>query len=468
MLTPQQRTRLIPITVALPILVQNMDTTSIATALPTMARDLDVNPLHLNLAITSYLLSLALFLPLSSWFVARFGTRRVYRGALIAFMLGSLACAASHSLTGLIAARVIQGMAGAMMFPLGRAILGHAIPKGEMISAMVWFSLATIIGPVAGPALGGLIVTYASWRWIFVVGVPILAAAFILVTLFIEDFQETERERFDIVSFLLMGVGLAGLVFAFETAGRGLLPNEIVVALLVVGAASMTLYVLHARVSSNPAVDLSLLKLPVFRAVIYGGVLLRTGLGAQPFLLPLLLQLGFGMSALSSGLITMATSTGSLFTRFFLHRLLRALGFRLLLIVGCLLMSALYLAYGQFRPGTPETVILLLFFVGGFGRAVMMTNLNTLGYAEVPRNRLTRATAFGSMAQQLSQSFGVSCGAALLNATLLWRGGEHIGPDDFWPAFSVLAVAPLLALLYFVRLPRDVGAELSAGPSKKD
>lgn len=468
MLTPSQRNRLIPVIVSIPILVQNLDSSSIATALPTMARELAINPLHLNLAITSYLLSLAVFLPLSSWFADRFGARAVFCGAILVFGAGAASCGLANGLWQLVASRIVQGMGGAMMLPIGRLLLMRTIPKQDLVKAMVWFSVSSTMGPTLGPTIGGFLVTYLSWRWIFLMSIPICIAGVALALRFVEDVHEPESPRIDKLSFLLMAVALAGLVFGFETAGRGMLAPWTVAGLLAVGTLCLVLYFRHARVSPSPAIDFTLLSIPALRAAVLGGTLIRTALGAQPFLMPLVLQMGFGMSAAKSGLITLASAFGSMTSRFFVPQVLGRVGFRNVLIWGAVGISVLFVIYGQFRPGVPVAVLVVCLLLGGMVRALLMVNLGTLGYSEVPQARMSRATALVSMMQQLSNSFGVSCGAALLNVVLLWRGNAAIGAGDFWPVFAILAVMPLTALYFFIPLPADVGAEVSGHHRRDD
>lgn len=461
MLSPAARVRLVPIIVAIPLMLQNLDTSAVGTALPGMALALGVSPLHLNLAITSYLMSLAVFLPLSSWLSDRLGTRRVFVSAIAVFGLGSTACGFADNITELVAARVFQGMGGAMMLPIGRHILYQTIPREGLVKAMVWFTVPTTLGPLLGPALGGALVTYASWRLVFWMSTPICLIGMALALKFIDVQPPAERSRLNVPSYLMLGFGLACLVFGFETAGRGQLPVAAVAALLLTGAALLTAYTLHARRISNPAIDLSLMEYKPFRASIAGGFLLRTSLAAQPFLLPLLLQIGFGMSAAKSGLITLATAAGSLTTRFFLPYLAQTLGFKRVLIVMTVFVSLLYVVYAQFGPGTPVAVIFAVLAVNGFGRASLMVNLSTMGYSSIPSPRMGRATALAAMAQQLSISFGVTFGASLLNLVLLLRGADALTADDFTPVFLALGALPLVALVWFAPLPADVGDDVS-------
>jgi EmrB/QacA subfamily drug resistance transporter len=459
-LSPSRRS-LVPLVVACALFMQNLDTTVIATALPTIAHALGESPLRLNVAITCYLLSLAVFIPISGWVADRFGARRVFSGAIVVFTLGSIACGAAHSLTQLVAARVLQGLGGALMVPVGRLVLVRTIGKSELVRAMSFVSVPALIGPVMGPPLGGLIVTYASWRWIFFINIPIGVLGIVLVNLLVDDLKETGRGPFDLTGFVLTGIGLASLAFGFENVARGALPDTAVVALLAVGAASIALYVRHARRVEHPIIDLALLRIPTYLAVSTGGFLFRMALGALPFLLPLMLQIGFGLSALQSGLLTFASAAGAMLMKTSAAPILRRFGFRAVLVVDTAISSGFFLGYSLFRPDTPHLVIFLALLAGGFFRSLQMTSINTLSYADVPPAMLSRATSLSSMAQQLSQTAGVATAALLLHLVLRVRGGDALAAADFYPAFIGIAAIALVSVPFFLRMSPDAGAEVS-------
>ncbi len=330
-----------------------MDSTVIATSLPAIAVDIGTNPLALKLAVTSYLLSLAVFIPASGWTADRFGARTVFRAAIAVFVIGSIGCAISSSLTDFVIARIVQGMGGAMMTPVGRLIMVRSIPKREFVGAMAWVTTPALIGPVVGPPIGGFITTYASWHWIFLINVPIGIAGIILASRYIEDVRAEERERFDALGLLLAGLGIAGLAFGLSVAGLNFLPWWIV-ALLIVGGAFFTLaYLWHAKRTPNPALDLTLFRLPTFYASVVGGFLFRLGVGALPFLLPLMLQVGFGMNPFQSGLITFAAALGALSMKIAATTVLRKFGFRTVLVVNGLIATAFLAACAGFNPFTP-------------------------------------------------------------------------------------------------------------------
>src|SRR3954451_22808491 len=307
-----KKERLIPLIVATALFMENMDSTVIATSLPAIAADIGTSPLTLKLAITSYLLSLAVFIPASGWTADRFGARMVFAIAVGVFMAGSVGCALSTSVNDFVFARILQGMGGAMMTPVGRLVLLRSVDKSALVNAMAWVSIPALIGPVIGPPLGGFITTYASWHWIFLINIPIGILGIYLAQRHIDPIKSENPERFDLLGLVLAGVGLAGIAFGLSVAGLNLLPWEIVAALVGIGTVSMTLYVIHARRTASPVLDFSLMRLVTLRASILGGFLFRLGIGALPFLLPLLMQIGFGLSPFKSGLVTFGSSLGAM------------------------------------------------------------------------------------------------------------------------------------------------------------
>ena len=452
---------LVPLVVACAMFMQNLDSTVIATALPTIARSLNESPLRLNVAITCYLLSLAVFIPISGWTADRFGARRVFTLAIVVFTLGSIACGISNSLSALVGARILQGMGGALMVPVGRLVLLRTVPKSDLVRAMSFVSVPALIGPVMGPPVGGLIVTYASWRWIFFINIPIGVLGIVLVNRLVGDLKETGRRPFDLSGFALTGIGLASLAFGFENVGRGALPNIVVMGLLAVGGVCLGFYVRHAGRVSHPIIDLALLKIPTYAMASIGGFLFRVGLGALPFLLPLLLQVGFGLSALNSGMLTFASAAGAMLMKTSAVRVLRTLGFRIVLVGDALISAAFLFGYSLFRPSTPHLVIFFALLAGGFFRSLQMTSINTLSYADVPAALLSRATSLTSMAQQLSQTAGVATAALLLHTVLTLRGGTALTAVDFYPVFVGIAIISLLSVPFFLKMSPDAGAEVS-------
>jgi EmrB/QacA subfamily drug resistance transporter len=455
----RQNERLIALIVAAALFMQNLDSTVIATALPTMARAFHADPVHMNVALTAYLFAVALFVPASGWMADRFGTRHVFRAAIAVFTLGSVLCGRAESLPFLVFSRVIQGAGGAMMLPVGRLILLRSVPKARLVAAMAWVTMPALIGPVIGPPVGGFIVEYASWRWIFDINVPIGLAGIVLASLFVPDKREIPAGRFDFLGLALSGATLAAFLAVLELAGRGILPDWQVAG---IGAASVlcgALYALHARAQDRPLLDFSLMRLPSFAVSVFAGSLFRVGVGAVPFLLPMMLQLGFGRSAVQSGSITFAAAAGAIVSKPGIQFLLRKLGFRNVLVVNGVIGGLGLAAYAAFRPDWPIWWLYGILLATGYLRSVQFTAYNTIAYAEVPPARMSAATTLYSALQQISLTVGIPIGAAVLHFVRLGQGAPK--PAAFSAAFLVVAAITVLAGPASLLLPWNAGDEMS-------
>ena len=453
--------RIVPLIIAVALFMENMDSTVIATSLPAIARAIGTNPLALKLAVTSYLLSLAICIPASGWTADRFGARHIFRIAIGVFVLGSIGCALSRSLEEFVLARIVQGMGGAMMTPVGRLILVRSIDKRLLVHAMSLVTIPALVGPICGPPLGGFITTYASWHWIFIINVPIGLAGLAMATRYIPDVRTERPAPFDFVGFILSGLGIGGLAFGLSVMGLEFLPIGVVAALLGVGAASAAAYIVYARHKAAPILDLGLLKLPTFRASIFGGFLFRLGIGALPFLLPLLLQIGFDLTPFQSGLITFTGALGSLFMKAAVASVLKRLGYRPVLVYNSFISAAFLAACASFVPGMPFAAMVAILLTGGFFRSLQFTSINTIAYAEIEPQLMSRATTLVSVAQQLSLSTGVAVGALVVETTLRLKHGTAMGAMDFPPAFLAVGALTACAAFIFARLPADAGAELA-------
>ncbi len=456
-----RRDRIVPLIIAIALFMENMDSTIIATSLPAIATDIGTNPLALKLAVTSYLLSLAIFIPASGWTADRFGARTVFRAAIAVFVLGSIGCALSSSLTDLVLARIVQGMGGAMMTPVGRMVLVRTISRRELVSAMAWVTTPALIGPVIGPPVGGFITTYASWHWIFLINVPIGLVGIVLATRYIEDVRAENHARFDIVGMIYAGLGIAGLAFGLSVLGLNFLPWTIVAALIVGGAIFTVAYLVHARHTASPALDLTLFRLPTFRASVLGGFVFRLGIGAMPFLLPLMLQVGFGMTPFASGLITFGSAAGAMGMKVAAATVLRRFGFRTILVFNAVVSAGFIAVCAAFTPATPAALMFTVLLVGGFFRSLQFTCVNTIAYAEVEQSRVSRATALVSVGQQLAIAAGVALGALAVDVTAQLNGHTELAASDFAPTFLAVGAISALSIIVFARLPADAGAELS-------
>jgi EmrB/QacA subfamily drug resistance transporter len=456
-----RRTRLTALIVACAFFMQDLDSTVVSTALPTMARAFGAEVTHMNVALTSYMLSVAVFIPASGWVADRFGARNVFRAAIALFTLGSVLCGRADSLVFLVLARIVQGAGGAMMMPVGRLVLLRTVTKSELVSAMAWMSTPALLGPVLGPPVGGFIVTYFNWRWIFDINVPVGILGIVLVTVFIEDVREPRGARFDWLGLALSGSALAILMAGLETIGRGVLPVPISAALIGIGLLISFGYVLHARVHPAPIIDLSLLRVPTFMASVTSGALFRIGIGAIPFLLPMMLQLGFGLSPVQSGLITFSSSIGALAMKPVTTTALRHLGFRDTLFYNSIVIALFLALMAAFRPSWPIAFIYAALICGGFFRSLQFTALNALAYSEIPSSRTSRATSFYAAMQQVSATLGISAAAGALTAVMALGG--HAAPTlwDFSAAFLAVSVVSLTAAPVMLLIPHGAGIETS-------
>jgi len=452
---------LVPLIVGAAQFMHQFDGAVIATALPSMAASLDEDPIRLNLAITSYLLALAVFVPVSGWMADKFGAKRVFISAIVVFTASSVLCGLAHSLPELVLYRTLQGMGGAMMTPVGRVIVVKSVPKLQLVQAMNYITVPAVLGPLLGPSVGGFIVTYFSWPWIFFINLPIGLAGILLVRAFIPDIREEKVLPLDLRGSALIGLAVAGLVFGFEAIGRDVVPASIVLAAIGAGLIFGALYLIHARRTVDPIIDLHLLRIQTFAASIWGGGLFYLGTTSSVFLLAFLLQLGFGFSAFQAGLMTLANATGSLAMRFAFRSLLQPLGFRRLLIGNALVTGSYLLGCGFFRITTPYPVIVLALLIGGFSRSVQFTAVQSLGYAEIPAAVFSRATSFLAMAQQLAQSFGVGLVALVVHLSLTWHDRVAIVPADIGLGYFTIGFLVLMSTVIFYRLPAEAGAELS-------
>ena len=456
---------LLPLIVACALFMENLDSTVLSTALPAIADDFNESPIHLKLALTSYLLAIAVFLPVSGWLADRFGARTIFLLAIGTFTVGSILCGLSGSIEELVGARVVQGIGGSMMVPVGRLVILKSVPKRELVGSLAWLTVPALIGPVVGPPLGGFVTTYFDWRWIFWINIPVGVLGLILAALYIPNLTGDARTRFDTLGLVLSAFGLAGFMTGSTALGLGIMPPAVTLTALIGGAAMLVAYVFHARRVPNPILDLSLFRIRTFALSLVGSLLFRLGVGATPFLLPLLLQVGFGMSPFQSGGVTFAAAAGAIAMKFAAPPILRRFGFRNVLIWNTIIAGGFVALPAIFTPQTPIALMVGLLLVGGFFRSLQFTSVNALSYADVPPEKMSGATTLASVSQQLSLSVGISVGAIVLEATTHWTDGR-IEASSFAPAFLVIGVLTLLSIFPFLRLPRDAGDEMSGrGPT---
>ena len=452
---------LIPLVVASALFMENMDSTVIATSLPAMAVDLGTDPVFLKLAFTSYLLSLAVFIPVSGWLADRFGARTVFQAAIAVFVAASIGCAVAGSVAELVAARALQGVGGAMMVPVGRLILLRTVPKARLVQALAWLTIPALVAPLVGPPLGGFITTFFHWRWIFWINVPVGLLGLALSAAFMPNLRADAVPPLDWRGFGLSAVALSSLIFGFTVAGRDTLPPGAAPGLMVLGAVTAWVYVRHARRSAAPILELRLLAVDTFRSSVLGGGLFRIGMGAIPFLLPLMLQIAFGLDPFQSGSLTFVAAAGALAMKFVAAPILRRLGFRRVLTWNALLCAGFLLSYSLFTEDTAHWIIIAVLLVGGFARSLQFTSLNALAYADLAPRQLSQATGFVSVAQQFSLSAGVAFAALVLEVTREVRGDASLVTADFAAAFVAIALVSALAAAVHWRLAPDAGQEVS-------
>jgi EmrB/QacA subfamily drug resistance transporter len=449
----------IPLVVASAFFLEQLDQTIITTAIPDIARGLDTTPLRLNLALTGYILSLAVFIPISGWVADRFGMRRTFCTAIAIFTVGSICCGAAQTLPMLVASRVLEGFGGAMMTPVGRLILLRSFPRSDLVTAMSYSSIPAIIGPTIGPLAGGAITHFWSWRWIFLVNIPFGLLGILLAWRFVTEVETARPEPFDWPGFGICALGMALLQVAIEVLGRHVVPYWVVVLLFVLAGAVLVGYRSYAGRNPNAALDLTQFRTRTFLIGVAAGGFSRIGIASVPFMLPLMLQLGFGLNPLQSGAITFVSSLGTVFIRPMSALLLRTFGFCRLLLVNTFIAAAGIAGFSVFTPQTPHRWLYAYVLVFGMVRNTQFNGSQTLTFADVPAATLSRATSLAGVIQQLSQGFGIAVAATLLG---LVAGSEtRLTVPDFHLVFLLLAAIPLLSLFGFVRLHLADGAVVS-------
>lgn len=459
--TRPKRVRTTALIVSSALFMEHLDGTVLSTALPTMAKTFNVSPLHMSIALTSYLLSLAVFIPASGTIADRYGARRVFCAAIAVFTIGSILCGQAQSLPMLVVSRLLQGLGGAMMVPVGRLVLLRSVPKSELVSAMAWFLVPALIGPVAGPPVGGFLVSNLSWRWIFYVNVPIGLIGILLANHFIEDIREPSSGRFDWAGLFLSGISLACLMFSFELIARGAAEGLTPWLLLACGLVSGGLYLIHAGRHPSPILNMSLMKVPTFRLSVIGGSLTRITGGAMPFLLPMMMQLGFGMTAQQSGVVTFASAAGALLMKAVASPILKRLGFRGTLIWNAALSTAVIACCAAFRPWWPMPLIYGVLLFGGFFISLQFTAYNAIAYAEIDRPLMSAATSFYTTFQQMTLSLGIVISAGALQTSMVVFGHKTATMSDFTAAFLVITAISVCASPVCARFPRNAGMDMS-------
>lgn len=441
-----------------------LDGTVIATALPDMARDFGVTAVELNIGISAYLITLAVLIPASGWIADRFGARAIFTLALAIFTLASVFCGLSTEVHIFVAMRILQGVGGALMVPVGRLAVLRTTPKHQLIKAIATLTWPALVAPIIGPPLGGFITRYASWHWIFFINVPLGLAAIILSLRIIPDIRETERRSFDLSGFITTSVAMVSLVTAMERLGDRQPQIWPTLALAALGFGCLLYSIRHFRRAAAPMVRLDALQVPTFRVTMYGGSLFRVSISALPFLLPLLFQVGFGMDPFHSGLLVLAVFVGNLTIKPATTPLIRWLGFRRLLLINGALNVCSLLACALLTPQTPVWAIMLILYLGGVFRSIQFTGVSTLAFADVPAAQMSDANTLFSTASQLAVGLGITLGAIGI------RLGEQVGDwlhltelpgISFRLSFVFIALICLVGMIDSLHLAKTAGSSVS-------
>lgn len=441
-----------------------IDGTVIATALPDMAKSFGVQAVDLNIGISAYLITLAVLIPASGWIADRFGARKVFTLALAIFTLASVLCGLSTRLESFVAMRILQGVGGALMVPVGRLAVLRTTPKHQLITAIATLTWPALVAPIIGPPLGGFITSYANWRWIFFINVPLGILAIALALRFIPDIHDDERRPFDITGFVATSVAMVSLVYAMELLGTQQPQGWLTAGLLTLGIATFLFALRHFRRAAWPMIRLDAMSVPTFRVTMYGGSLFRASISAVPFLLPLMFQVGFGMNAFHAGSLVLAVFVGNLTIKPATTPLIRWLGFKKLLLINGALNVLALLACALITPQTPVWVILLVLYLGGVFRSIQFTGVSTLAFADVPAPQMSYANTLFSTATQLAVGLGISLaaiGIRIGDEVSEWLALGNIPWISFRLAFVVIAIICLVGMVDTLRLTRDAGSAVS-------
>ncbi len=456
--------RATPLILATAIFMENMDSTVIATSLAAIAADIGTDPISLKLALTAYLVALAIFIPISSWMADRFGARRVFRLAMLVFMIGSIACAFSGSLAQFVGARFIQGMGGAMMGPVARLVLVRMTPRHQLVDAMAWLTIPGLIGPIVGPPFGGFLTTYFSWHWIFIINIPIGLLGMALVGLALPSETRNKPRNIDGKGFVLAGLAFALFAFGCSVISLPALPPIYGFVAAALGIGLGYFYTRHALATEYPLLDLRLLRLPIFRVSVVAGSFFRLGQGAVPFLFPLMLQLSFGLSPFESGMVTFVAAVGALAAKFVANWIFKRWGFKYPLLIASLVSTLGILVMGFYVPSTPIPLILGILVFTGFWQSTFWTGSNAFVFADVEDKDAGQANVISQVWGQLMFAMGVAVGGGTLELAHRLRGGGELALADFHMAFYVVSAISAVAVVMFLRLPRNAGHQLMSGP----
>lgn len=455
--------------VATAFFMEILDGTAITTALPEMAVSFHSNPVDLSMGMTAYLLTLAVFIPVSGWVADRVGPRTVFASAIAWFTLASMLCGLTGSLTQFTVARVLQGIGGAMMVPVGRLVVLRATEKKDLMRAMSFIVWPALTAPILGPPIGGFITTYSSWRFIFFLNLPLGIIGVVLALRWISNEGDTHDRPFDWLGFALAGTACTAFMYGLELLGQQQTNWPVTGAALGYSLVAGYGAARHLQRTPHPLIELSCLKTHTFAIAMWGGSLFRIAISATPFLLPLMFQVAFGMNAFRSGLMVLALFAGNFSMKSITSPILRRFGFRRILVVNGLISTLLIALCGLLTPDTPTAILVGVLFLHGLSRSMQFTAVNTLSFVDVPKPLMSSATGVSSVAQQISMGLGVAVAAVSLRASEFIRGNQTGAPQlmDFHVAFFIAAALALVAALDCLSLDPHAGAEITGhGPSR--
>lgn len=439
-------------------LMENIDGTVITTAMPDMAKSFGTDPIHMSIGVSSYIIMLAAFIPVSGWVAERFGVRRVFGTAILGFTLSSILCGLSPNLAIFTLTRIIQGFFGALMVPVGRLTVLRNTAKKDLVSAIAYITWPGLVGPIIGPFLGGFITTYFSWHWIFFINIPLGILAYYLAMRFIPKSDERSEEPLDVKGFILCTSAMIGFMVGLEAFSNHLFATEYTVVLVLLSIVLFFLYYKHSNRVAKPMIDLGVLRIRTFAVTIYSGSLIRIIIGIAPFLTPLMFQVGFGLDAFQAGSLLMATMVGNLAMKPISVWVIRKWPFKSVLLVTTVLMSVGSLGMAYLFPDTPVWMIVFVLFFCGMARSMEFSCLNTLAFADVETGKMHSANALYSTVQQMTLGLGVTSGALMLQWANFIHGGDAVFQvADFQLAFLMAAVLGLVTIFEFLKLKKDDG-----------
>lgn len=448
--------RLVPFIVGCALFMQMLDSSVVAMALPMMAETFNTTAVRMNIIITAYLVAVAIFVPVCGWTADRFGAKRIFLLAIILFCLSSLGCSMAPNFELLVLFRFIQGLAGAMMVPVGRIIMLRTVPRDQLLKAMAFLSIPALLGPMIGPPLGGFIVTFTSWHWIFLINIPMGVIGIFMVLKYIQEYKKENPSRLDWPGFILSGIAMASCIYGFESLAKnqGFINAWL---LLAISLTSGILYWFHAKRIANPIIDLSLLKIQSFAISIIAGNLCRFAIGSTPFLLALLLQIGFGYTPFSAGMITFAGALGALAMKFVAIPILKRFGFRRVLTINAVITGLFIMACALFTLETPVWVMTMILLFGGFFRSLEFTSVNTLSFSNIKPEQMSQASSFSATAQQVGISIGMGIATLSIDVSMRLNGSVSASVQDIKWGFIVIGAASILSALWFRRLEKSAG-----------